>query len=228
MYLSCTSKKLKGVFVPQFLFWRNDGTHRHTQAHPDTHRHGMSSNIEIRRICLHCSSEFTARTTVTKYCSNTCSKRAYKARIKSEKISKSNAETRQKQHQPIEDLKEKEFLSINETCKLIGVSKRTIHRLIEKGQIDKIKIGSRTIIKRSALNQFISINEALTPTRSNTKKIANSDFDISEAYTMGEVQAKFNISESGLRLLVIKHKLTKKRQGRFTYLPKSTIEKLLT
>ena len=44
----------------------------------------MSSNIRIQRICQQCKNEFTAKTTVTKYCSDRCSKRAYKARQKAE------------------------------------------------------------------------------------------------------------------------------------------------
>ena len=48
----------------------------------------MSSNIAIQRICQHCGKEFTARTTVTQYCSDDCAKRAYKARIKAAKFGK--------------------------------------------------------------------------------------------------------------------------------------------
>ena len=69
----------------------------------------MSSNIKVQRICQHCGNEFTARTTVTQYCSDTCSKRAYKARIKAAKIESSNKETQQIKTRPIEELKAKEF-----------------------------------------------------------------------------------------------------------------------
>lgn len=40
----------------------------------------MSSKIEVQRICQYCKKEFTARTTVTKYCSHKCNQRAYKAK----------------------------------------------------------------------------------------------------------------------------------------------------
>jgi hypothetical protein len=53
----------------------------------------MSSNIKITRICRHCGHEFVAKTTVTKYCGEDCAKRAYKARIKKQKIEKSEIET---------------------------------------------------------------------------------------------------------------------------------------
>jgi hypothetical protein len=51
----------------------------------------MSSNIKITRICQHCGHEFVAKTTVTKYCDKTCAKRAYKARIKKQKVAESES-----------------------------------------------------------------------------------------------------------------------------------------
>lgn len=105
----------------------------------------MSSNIKVQRICQHCGNEFTARTTVTRYCSDTCSKRAYKARLKAAKIEASNKETKRTKTQPIEELKAKVFLSIAETCKLVGISRRTVYRMIERGELITGKAGKRTI-----------------------------------------------------------------------------------
>ena len=123
----------------------------------------MSSNIRIKRICQYCGKEFTARTTVTKYCSDKCSKTAYKARKRAEKIQQSNVETIRIRQQPIEQLKAKEYLSINEVCQLLGISRRTVYRVIERGELNKIKIGSRTIIERSTLNRMLSDKETGKP-----------------------------------------------------------------
>lgn len=67
----------------------------------------MSSNIRIQRICQHCNNEFTARTTVTKYCSHKCASRAYKDRTRKKKVEKSNAETKKIITQPVELAKRK-------------------------------------------------------------------------------------------------------------------------
>ncbi len=114
----------------------------------------MSSNIEVQRICQFCGKEFTAKTTVTKYCGDTCAKRAYKARKKDEKIENSNKETYLIKIQPIEELKAKPFLSISETCKLLGISRRTIYRMIERGELNTGKAGRRTILRRSDLEKI--------------------------------------------------------------------------
>ncbi|NQU88476.1 MAG: helix-turn-helix domain-containing protein [Mariniphaga sp.] len=115
----------------------------------------MSSNIKVQRFCQHCNSEFTARTTVTKYCSDNCAKRAYKARMRAEKIEVSEKETTKIITQPIEILKAKEFLNVKETAILLGCSIRTVYRLIDKGIINAVNLGERiTRIKRSDLNSL--------------------------------------------------------------------------
>jgi hypothetical protein len=51
----------------------------------------MSSNIRVQKICKHCNKLFEAKTTVTKFCSNACSKKAYKAKKRNEKIAQRGA-----------------------------------------------------------------------------------------------------------------------------------------
>ena len=46
----------------------------------------MSSNIRLQKTCQHCGNRFTAKTTVTQFCSDTCAKRAYKQRKRDAKI----------------------------------------------------------------------------------------------------------------------------------------------
>lgn len=117
----------------------------------------MSSNIKVQRICRHCGNDFIAKTTVTKYCSHKCSQRAYKARIKTEKINTSNKETHSIITQPIEVLKAKEFLNVRDVATLLGCSVRTTYRLIDNGTLKAVNLAERmTRIKRSDLNNLLS------------------------------------------------------------------------
>src|SRR5688572_26081110 len=100
----------------------------------------MSSNIQVQRICQHCSKEFTARTTVTKYCSDDCAKKAYKVRLKAFKIEASNIETRQIKMLPLEQIKQKEFLTVRDVAILLTCSIRTAYRLIEQGDIKAVNL----------------------------------------------------------------------------------------
>jgi predicted transcriptional regulator len=95
----------------------------------------MSSNIRIQRICQYCNNEFTAKTTVTKFCSDNCAKRAYKERKKQERIKASNKETKKNVILPIEQLKAKEFLTVQEVSKLLNCSIRTVYYHFENGNI---------------------------------------------------------------------------------------------
>lgn len=184
----------------------------------------MSSNIKIQRICEYCNEEFTARTTVTKYCSASCSKRAYKARKRTEKIKTSNAETHKIQIQPIEVLKAKEFLSIKEVCNLIGISRRTIYRMFDRKELNIIKIGTRTIIKRSDLDKI------LTPQKKETKHketAPNKKYNISDCYNLKEIQEKYNISRNTINRIIVQNNIKKIQKGKFVYVPKMIIDKYL-
>lgn len=191
----------------------------------------MSSNIKVKRICQHCSKEFTARTTVTKYCSDKCSKAAYKTRKRAEKIKQSNAETKRIKNQPIEQLKAKEFLNINEVCQLVGISRRTVYRLFEQGELKKIKIGSRTLIKRSGLDRLLNDKETEIPEQQikdlNDWKQAGV-FDIKDCYTLTEVQDKYRVSESTVQQLIKRNNIPKRKKGWYAYVPKQIIDELLT
>src|SRR5690348_11637191 len=116
----------------------------------------MSSNIRIQRICQHCGKEFTARTTVTRYCSKDCAKRGYKVREREARIGQSNEQTRRIRSLPMEELKVKPFLSITETCRLLGISRRTVYRMMERGELVPGKAGKRTIIRRSDIDKLFS------------------------------------------------------------------------
>lgn len=114
----------------------------------------MSSNIRVTKICQYCGKEFEARTTVTKTCSDPCAKMLYKQKQRALKVQGAKAETEKIKAKPIEDLKRKEFLSIAETCVVLGISRRTVYRMLERSEIKKGKAGKRTIIKRSELEKL--------------------------------------------------------------------------
>ena len=189
----------------------------------------MSSNIQIQRICQFCGKEFIARTTVTKYCSDGCAKKAYKARIKSFKINDSNTQTFQLKNLPNERIREigtKEYLNIEESCLLLSVSRWTLWRMIKNGRISATKLGRLTRIKRSAIDDFFAQPEISQPFP--IQKISTEPkFDISDCYSIAEIQSKFNISESALYNILKRNNIQKMKYGKFIYLPKIEIEKLL-
>lgn len=116
----------------------------------------MSSNIRIDKVCQHCGKDFVAKTTVTKFCGDLCAKRNYKKRKREEKVQKVNSLEKQQMNFNHAKVEEKEFLSIEETCTLLGASRMTIYRQIKKGTLKAAKLGRRTIIKRSEIDKLFA------------------------------------------------------------------------
>ena len=114
----------------------------------------MSTNIQVQRVCEHCGTTFTARTTVTRYCSHNCNRKAYKSNLKRQKIEASDKKTKFTISIPFSELRAKPFLSIDDTRRLLGVSKRTVYRMLVRDELQKGKAGRRTLIKQSDLNRL--------------------------------------------------------------------------
>lgn len=182
----------------------------------------MSSNIRIQKICQQCGNEFTARTTVTQYCSDTCSKRAYKSRLRNAKIEKASKETQQMKDKPILDLKAREFLTVRQVAKVIGCSRQTAYNLINAGKLRAVNIlEKKTIVKRADLDLLF---EQARPVKHEPELM---EYDISDCYTLNEIQNKYSISQAGLQKIIKRNHITKIRNGRFAYVPKLIIDKIL-
>lgn len=117
----------------------------------------MSSKMKLQRVCQYCSNEFTARTSVTKYCGDYCAKRAYKDRIRDAKMKTSDAETQTVLQRPLELIKAKEFLTVKEVASLLNCSIRSVYLHIGKKRIKAVNLSQRlTRIKRTDIDQLFA------------------------------------------------------------------------
>ena len=143
-----------------------------------------------------CGAEFTAQKTSTQYCSGVCSKRAYKARKREEKVEACNEEvkaTRQPTKGKQQPIEEREFLSVSQAAELMGCSRQNVYYLINTGQLKAVNImKKKTIIKRSDINALLNVTASDYP--ENYPK----DYPITECYNIGEVQKKYGISGKAL------------------------------
>jgi excisionase family DNA binding protein len=114
----------------------------------------MSSTIRVKKKCQFCQKSFIARTTVTKYCSEVCSKKGYKKKKREEKVLKVEIEEAERNFNPI--LGAKLFLSKDETAELLGVSSKTIYRMIKRGELNAKKLGRRVVISRKDIDNMFS------------------------------------------------------------------------
>lgn len=183
----------------------------------------MSSKIEVQRICQHCGNEFTARTTVTRFCSHRCASAAHKQKVRAGKVEQSNKQTQQIKTQPIEELKAKEFLTVREVARLLNCSVRSAYYYIESGTIKAVNLGQRiTRVKRSEIDKLFEQPQPVIP------QPEQKQFDIADCYNLTEVQDKYGISETALQNLIKRNSIPKIKKGWFAYVPKTVIDKLLS
>lgn len=186
----------------------------------------MSSNITIQRICIQCNQEFTAKTTVTKYCSLKCASKFNKQKVKNAKIEVSNKETQAIKNYAAENLKDREFLTVTQAAKVIGCSRRNIYKMIKANKLFATNIlEKKTIIKRTEIDKLFERMPKDSSKEPPTLPEAK-EYDISECYTITEVQTKYNISPAGLYVLMQKHNIPKIKKWRYVYVPKELIDNL--
>jgi excisionase family DNA binding protein len=61
------------------------------------------------------------------------------------------------------DLREKPFLSVMEVCILLGISRRTVSRLLDRGELAATKFGRRLLFKRSELDELFDSRKINKP-----------------------------------------------------------------
>lgn len=117
----------------------------------------MSSNVRITKKCIFCGEEYIARTVFTKYCSLKCNRKHYKQKLKqAQTFIALKPEKCWTVSQEI--LTKFEYLSIAQTCTLLGISRTTLYRLLKNKHLNFMKIGRRVIIKKLDIEKLYEQN----------------------------------------------------------------------
>ena len=101
----------------------------------------MSSNIRIEKTCEWCGKQFTAQTTVTRFCSKRCSEHSYKERMRQQKIQ--NTLNNPAPTPALSTIKEKDYLTVAEAGQILGMTRQGVYKLIHRGDLAASKISSR-------------------------------------------------------------------------------------
>jgi len=181
----------------------------------------MSSNLSIPKICEFCKNRFTAKRLSTRFCSHACNSKAYKVNGKQKKVEKIKAKTKDAPSYDMETVKAMEFLNVGQAASLLGISRRTIYRLINKGCLNIGKFGSRTVLKKSDLESFFELPaevQLFTPVK---------EFPgLQNCYTITEIKQLHGISPAALYNLLQRYGIAKYAVGRYTYVAKEEIHSI--
>ncbi|MBD5229179.1 MAG: helix-turn-helix domain-containing protein [Bacteroidales bacterium] len=184
----------------------------------------MSSNIRIERICEWCGKQFTAQTTVTRFCSKRCSEHAYKERLRQKKISLSNQETAHNSRE--KESRNKEFLTPSETARYLGVGRTYIYDCINRGKIKVTRIGRKTLISKAdiqAMFDFMTPKESTSTEPAEKKSKSLADF-----YTRADIREKYGVKDSWIYKVVAENNVPKTIIRGKAYFSKSHIDRLFS
>ncbi|MDE6810428.1 MAG: helix-turn-helix domain-containing protein, partial [Muribaculaceae bacterium] len=182
----------------------------------------MSSNIRIERICEWCGKQFTAQTTVTRFCSKRCSEHAYKERLRQKKISLSNQETAQTNFK----WRDKEYLTPTQAAELLGIGRMTIYRYIRNGKIKVVRFARKTLISKAdiqAMFDFLAPKEKTSAEPSEKKSKSLADF-----YTRADIREKYGVKDSWIYKVVAENNVPKTIIRGKAYFSKSHIDRLFS
>jgi len=183
----------------------------------------MSSKIEVQKMCQFCGELFTARTTVTKYCSHRCGKNAYKQQMRDEKINKSNQDVlTQLSFSEASILKDREYLSVRETATVLGIHRATIYRYLAAHEIKCMTIRGKTFIRKRDIDALF---EYAKPYRVREQKPRQ---PITEFYTMEEILEKYAYGKGWVYQIIKDHKIPKVMHRGRTLYSRKHIDKVLS
>ena len=178
-----------------------------------------TSSIRITKICQWCGVEFEAQKVSTKYCSHRCANLAYKQTVRDKRVKQAEAETLSiKLEKPIENVKDKEYLSFAQAGKLLGLSRQAVYNMVKSGNLKASKISSRlSFIRRADIDAMLENKpyKTLHP----KEKIPITDF-----YTTAEIKEKYNIQESWLYKIAKEHNIPRTFNRGKTYWSKKHID----
>ncbi|MDR3058427.1 MAG: helix-turn-helix domain-containing protein [Prevotella sp.] len=179
----------------------------------------MSSNIKITMLCQFCGEEFTARTTVTKFCSHKCASSAYKQKKRDEKIQKAQKNTEESKQVNLNNtIPDKEYLSVLDTAKLLGIGRATVNRYCVSGKIPCMKINRKIFIRRKDIERCFD-NAAPYEVIPIVKE------PVTEFYTIEEIEDKFSVSQSLIFKIVREKKIPKTNLNKKAYYNKKHIDR---
>lgn len=182
----------------------------------------------MNRICEYCGREFEARTTVTRFCSRTCNKRASTAAKRGEKIQAVKREVSNAKGTSADELKNKPFLNVREVAVLLGCCRQAVNNMINSGRLSATNLGVRkTRIKREDLDALFADPEVIiSPWQLQQEIDMVKPLKRNECYTVTEILLKYNVSPPVLTRMLREHNIRKEQDGQNVLIPKVAIDTL--
>lgn len=121
--------------------------------------------------------------------------------------------------------KQQDYIKVSEAYALFGISKDTLYRLIHKGTISYINLGTNQIrvSKEELLKLYPLRKKALTKSKSVAKLYS---LEPKDCYTVGEIAKKYHLDDSTVYLHICRYSIPTRQIGNYVYVPKKEIDDL--
>ncbi len=147
----------------------------------------MNTAQTYRKTCEYCGKEFHACHSRTRYCSPRCSKLGHKHQKRNERIRNTSFEVRETERLALLD---KNYMTITDAARLLQVSRNTMYKIIETGNLKTQHFTPRTIrVSRIDLDKFVA-----APTT--TKEITTESSDLGNLMTREQVMETYDVTYS--------------------------------
>ncbi len=178
-----------------------------------------AAKFQILRKCQICGEEFLAKTLDSWNCSPRCSRIASKR--------KKDEEERQKRlDEVVKNLpKGQDFIKVSEAYALFGISRDTLYRLIRKGAITHINLGTNQIrVSKTELMKLYPLRQKASTKKKPAAKLYS--LEPKDCYTIGQVTEKYRIHDSTVYHHIRKYSIPTRQIGNYVYVPKKEIDNL--
>lgn len=178
----------------------------------------MSSNIDIKKICSWCGTEFIAYKTTTTCCSHRCANALYKKKKRDEVIKVNNQFTEKiVLEKPIERIKDKPFITITEAAVYLGVTRPTLYSYLKNGELKASRLGCKYLLRKEDIDELFN-----RPTEFRIQSKERTP--ITEFYTTAEIKEKYSVAESWIFVVAKKQNIPRTFNRGKTYWSKKHID----
>jgi len=185
------------------------------------------SKLKIPKVCEFCGKAFEAKTVTTRFCSDVCNNASLRNRKKQALEDERKQKILQENVTTIAEIQTRPYISIAEAVILFGISKDTIRRLIRVGKVPAVNLGQRlTRISRTHIEAMFTV-VSIPEEKPQEQQPVKLHYEQSECYTIGDVSEKYGVSPSTVNNIICRNSIPKRQVGRFVYVPKIMIDKLL-
>ncbi len=121
--------------------------------------------------------------------------------------------------------KDQELIKVSEAYALFGISRDTLYRLIRKGAISHVNLGTNQIrVSKKELMELYPLRPKATAKSKPVAKLFR--LEPKDCYTIGEICRKFKVNDSTVLKHIRKYSIPTRYIGNYVYAPKKEIDNL--